>query len=135
MTDESRRANVAIEVARADRAMPSARILLESGEPADAVSRAYYAALHCARALLLTEGTEPQTHRGVLRLLSRDFVPTGRLSADAAAALSKLEKQRLEADYSAELVFTDAEAAREVEEASAFIDAATTVLRSGGWLD
>jgi uncharacterized protein (UPF0332 family) len=135
MTDENRRANVAIEIARADRAMRSARILLGSGEPADAVSRAYYAALHYARALLLTEGTEPQTHRGVLRLLSRDFVRTGRLPAGEAAALSKLEKQRLEADYSAELVFTNEEAALELQAAESFIDAAMALLRRDGWVE
>jgi hypothetical protein len=135
VTHENQRANIAVEIARADRAFRSAQILCDAGEAADAVSRAYYAALHYARALLLTQATEPQTHRGVLRLISRDFVRTGQLAPDVAAALSKLEKQRLEADYSAELVFTETEAAVELEAAKTFIDAVTTLLRRGGWVE
>ncbi len=134
MTDENQRANIAVEIARAERALRSARLLCDAGEAADAVSRAYYAALHYARALLLTRATEPRTHRGVLRLISRDFVRTGQLSPDTAAALSKLEKQRLEADYSAELVFTDAEATTELAAATSFIDAVTGILRRDGWI-
>jgi uncharacterized protein (UPF0332 family) len=57
---------------------------------ADAVSRAYYGALHFARALLATIDEEPKTHGGVLRLLSRDFVRTGQLEPEIAQLLSAL---------------------------------------------
>ncbi len=39
-----------------------ARDLVQRGEWDDAVSRAYYAAFHAARAALLTEGQRGETH-------------------------------------------------------------------------
>ena len=45
MTDENRRRNVADELARAEQALQAARALLDLGLHADAVSRAYDAAV------------------------------------------------------------------------------------------
>jgi uncharacterized protein (UPF0332 family) len=100
---------------------------------ADSVSRAYYGALHFARALLITSGEEPKTHAGVLRLISRDFVRTQKLAPDLAHILSALEKQRSDADYTSEMVFTDASAREDVERARRFIDAVRGLLESEGW--
>ncbi len=58
MTEDQTRRSIAAEVARGDDALKSADLLLGAGQLADAVSRAYYAALHYGRALLLTFGEE-----------------------------------------------------------------------------
>lgn len=70
MTADQRRAAVAAEVARGKEALEAAEILLAAGKYADAISRAYYAAYHHARALLVTVGEEPRTHGGLDRLRS-----------------------------------------------------------------
>ena len=62
------------------------------------MSRAYYAALHYARALLLLKEEEPKTHEGVLRRLSFYFVRTGVLSLEEGKVFSRLHKLREEAD-------------------------------------
>ena len=49
---------------RAERALNSARILLENNELEDAVSRAYYVMFHVAKALLFSKNLIPKTHRG-----------------------------------------------------------------------
>jgi uncharacterized protein (UPF0332 family) len=134
VTDESRRANLAAEVARAVECLESAEILLAAGKHADAVSRAYYSALHWARALLLTGGEEARSHAGVTRLLHRDLVRTGRLDPDVARLFSRLQQLRQDADYTAEFVFTAAGAADEVAGARRFAEAAATLLRREGWL-
>lgn len=74
MTDESKRENILVEVRRAEDSLEAAKILLAAGKLADAVSRAYYACFHYARAMLLTEGHEARSHGGVERMLHRDFV-------------------------------------------------------------
>jgi uncharacterized protein (UPF0332 family) len=106
---------IEIECRRGRESFKSSEILLQSGLYADAVSRAYYGALHLARALLMTTSEEPKTHSGVLRLVSRDFVRTGKLAPELAQLLSGLEKQRSDADYTAEVVFTAGSAAEDVE--------------------
>src|SRR5690606_23623181 len=96
----------------------------------DACSRAYYAALHAARALLLTEGAEPVTHTGVQRMLGRDFVRTGRLAPEFSRVLSNAEKLRLDADYTSEIVITESDAAQAVGDAERFTDVALGLLRA-----
>lgn len=56
---------------RASATTRSAHALLSLGLPNDAVSRAYYAAFHDARALLVHDGVQPKTHRGVVALPSQ----------------------------------------------------------------
>jgi uncharacterized protein len=114
VTDDQTRDNIAAEVARGKDALESAEILLGAGKFADSVSRAYYAAYHYARALLLTAGEEPRTHGGLDRLLQRDFVRAGKMDARDARLLSRLMTFRQNADYTAEYVFTDVTAREEV---------------------
>ncbi len=134
MTEDQKRDNIAAEVARGDGALKSAELLLGAGQLADAVSRAYYAAYHYARALLLTVGEEPRTHGGVERLLQRDFVRTGRLTPEVAATLSRLMTLRQNADYVVEYVFTVAMATDQVDTARGFLAAARALLTAEGWL-
>lgn len=98
------------------------------------MSRAYYGAFHYARALLLTLGEEPVTHAGVERLLHRDFVRAGTLDPDIARLFGRLQKTRVEADYTSEILFTQHGADEEVDGARQFVAAAKAVLTKGGWL-
>lgn len=135
MTNENRRANIAIEIARGDESMRSAELLLAANMLADAVSRAYYGAFHYARALLLMFGEEPVTHVGVERLLHRDIVRPGILDADIARQFGRLQKMRLDADYTSEFVFTAQGANEDVEAARQFIETSRRILRDRGWLE
>jgi uncharacterized protein (UPF0332 family) len=128
VTEDNRLKNIAIETARGDDSLESARILLAAGKYADSVSRAYYGAFHYARALLLSDGEEAQTHGGLTRLLHRDFVRAGKLNADIARLFSRLQNFRQDADYSAEIVFTLNAAAEELAAAEQFIQAAREIL-------
>ncbi len=134
MTRDNRRKNIAAEVRRGNESLDSARLLLAAGKHADAVSRAYYAAFHYARALLLTLGEETRTHGGLSRLLQRDFVREGALDPEVAALFSRLQKFRQDADYTAEFLFTVAAATSEVVAAERFVQVAGDLLRAGDWL-
>ncbi len=134
MTSDNRRANISAELRRADEALAAARVLAAARLYADAISRAYYAAFHHARALLLAEGIEPRSHAGVERLLHRDLVRTGRFDADVARLLSRLMKYRQEADYTADYAFTEAAAMEEIQAAETFAAAARLRLQTEGWI-
>jgi uncharacterized protein (UPF0332 family) len=134
VTGDSKKQNIAIERERGDGSLRSAEVLLREALYADAVSRAYYAAFHYARALLLTLGEEPVTHAGVERLLHRDLVRNGTLAPDIARILGRLMKNRLDADYTSEVVFTREAAQDEIDAARRFVDVANAHLAAGGWV-
>lgn len=135
MTDENRRVQVAAEVVRAEEAHRATHELLRLGLLNDAVSRAYYSALHYAMALLLTEGIEPQTHRGVGSMLGQHFIVPRKLPVDRAKDLARLEQFRSEADYNRFFVLSPEGAAEEAAVADRFRAAARDYLQGGGWLD
>ena len=97
------------------------------------MSRAYYGAFHYARALLLTLGEEPVTHAAVERLLHRDLVRAAALDPDVARLVGRLQKSRIDADDTSEIVFTRHGAEDEVEAVRRVVEAAKAVLAKGGW--
>ncbi len=132
MTNENRAVHVAAEIERALLALRAAEALAGLGLWSDAVSRAYYAALHYAVALLLTEGIEPKTHGGVGSMLGLHFVRTGKLPPEAGGELARLEQFRTEADYNRFFVFTEHSAQAELAVARTFCDRAAAFLQSAG---
>ncbi len=76
-----------------------AKNLFESGHYNDAVSRAYYCAFHAAKAMLLTEGLEANTHQGVVNLFGLHFAKTEKLDKKLGRFLAKLKDDRENGDY------------------------------------
>lgn len=99
MTEQNRRENARAEAALGDDALRAAEALVAAGLPNDAISRAYYAAFHYARALLLAKGLDPKSHRGVLALLSQHWEHATGLPREAMAAIARLQTFRGLADY------------------------------------
>ena len=66
---------------KARQALSDARYLQADARADAAISRAYYAALHAARAALLPPGEAPRTHHGVPTRFALHFVATGRVEA------------------------------------------------------
>jgi hypothetical protein len=99
VTGENRRLAAAEELARADEELAAARTLLDAGLFRPAMTRAYYAVFHAARALLFHEALEPRSHEGVLHLLNVHWIKGGRLETRWNRVLARLQKFREEADY------------------------------------
>lgn len=106
MTTENKNENVEEELRRGKESLEAAEVLAERGLLSDAISRLYYFAFHSARALLYTQGLEPKSHEGLLRLIGMHFVKTGTLSPQDSHILTRLQKYRSEADYNAAYAFT-----------------------------
>lgn len=134
MTLDNQKRNIAEEIAKGDDLLDTAEILHRARKYADAVSRAYYAVFHYAAALLLTAGLQAKSHGGLARLLQSHFVKPGTLSPSAGTTFVKLMALRLDADYSAVIVFTDATARTELDAAIAFTNEVRAVLVGGGWV-
>ena len=76
-----------------------ARATFEQRRYRTSVNRAYYAALHAVRAILILEGVNPETHDGAVTLLSLRFVKTGVLSVDVIKKFKVLLSRRTDVDY------------------------------------
>ena len=64
-----------------------------------AINRAYYAVLNAARALLILEGVNPETHEGVITILSLRFVKPELLSVEVVKKYKSLLSRRTDIDY------------------------------------
>lgn len=130
MTAENRRRNALDELARADMCLREARQLQSAALPYGAASRAYYGVFHAARALLFSIGLEASSHKGVVSTVGEHFVRPGRLSAHMGRLVSRMQRDREDADYATGAVFTIEETARMIGDADAFLEEARRLIDS-----
>lgn len=74
--------------------------LFRDGDYEDAVSRAYYAMYHAARAALSTMSVFPKTHEGVVTEFGRRFVLTGIFPRELGKNLADAKAARETYEYS-----------------------------------
>lgn len=106
---------------RAQHDLDVARSLLEDEFLPDAVNRAYFTAYRSARAYLVRQGLEPRTHSGTIQQFGEHGVQPGDFDPAMGKIISRLEQERIRADYVADPDFTSAEAERLVEDADRFL--------------
>lgn len=133
MNDINKKLNITVEWEKAKEAFKETAVLLDQNLPNGAISRAYYAALHAGRALLLTEGLEIRSHQALGRLFSLHFVKTNKFDVRFSRIISKAQKYREEADYSSEFVFTLEDAKERLQEVSEFFSAVEAYLKETGY--
>ena len=113
------------EIASAGRALDDAELLASNERVESAISRAYYAIFHAARAALYANDSHPITHRGVKTEFGRLLVKPGVVEKEYNTILQEARDQRQVADYEAgELdLLPSIELARDiVAKAKKFID-------------
>lgn len=99
MTAESSRKFVEVSLLRAEKALKSAKLLMEHGQLEDTASRAYYAMFHAAKAILFTKAVKAKTHRGTISQFGKHLVKKGSLSEEYADMLRKAFDLRQKSDY------------------------------------
>lgn len=134
MNEENKKANIREEIDRANEAMKAADLLFENGFVRDAVSKLYYSLLYSIRGLLLTEGLEPKSQEGALRLFGLHFVKPGAFQARDSHLLSKLMKFREEADYNPSYTFASEDFSEFKSEAEGLIQKIITYLTNRHYL-
>lgn len=127
MTSENRAENTRLELERAAEALAAARVLLGANLHRDAASRAYYAAFHGVRALLLTRGIQAKSHSGAMSLFNREFVRTGRLPPTWNARIGNLAQMRHTADYASGIELDESDGAAAIESAAELVRIADEV--------
>lgn len=128
MTDTSR-PEIQANLERAESSIQAANILLESGYPDIAASRADYSAFYAASALLISEGFKPKTHKGVLRTLNSEFIRTERLDQQLGQEIQWLSELRNLGDYGELRHVLREDAEKAISIATDFLEQALTLLQ------
>ena len=113
---------VLAEWQRAGQALRAAEVLADAGYPADALSRAYYATLHAAKAALSVHHVVTASHAAVRRMFGLHLIRTGEIEKEWASHLGEILDDRLAADYDVEAEFTSEEAGQACQRARVFLD-------------
>jgi uncharacterized protein (UPF0332 family) len=119
---------------KAERALASARLLLDAGDVDGACNRAYYAMFDAARARLLASGFADvetiKTHSGLITAFSLHLVKAGAVSIDLGKSLNRIADIRLIADYTADEV-SQLDAADAVSQAVVFVETMRKAIKDG----
>jgi uncharacterized protein (UPF0332 family) len=115
-------------LAKSERAIRSARLLLEDSDPDASASRLYYAMFYVAEALLDALGLSFSSHHAVHAAYGKHFALTGVLDPRFHRALLNAFHQRQLGDYA-----TEAHVAAEVLEAL-LVDAEDFLTAARAWL-
>ena len=101
--------------------LEAAKYLLDGGFLEGAISRAYYAAFHAARAVLLLLGERPRTHEGTLQLFGLRVVKPGLIETKYARSFRLLFQNRQTADYTVLTSIEEQETKEMIQAADAFL--------------
>lgn len=116
-------------LSRAHQELAVVRVLIAEGFPAQAVSRAYYAAFYAAETALLVLGEARSKHSGVISAFHRLVVHDGGLDPEIGRLLQTLFSRRGQADYSVRPV-PEREAPDALDDATRVVGAVETWVAS-----
>lgn len=98
-----------------------AKILLKKGGYRDAISRAYYAMFYASRAVLLANGEDPHSHKGVKIFLHKFCAEHENIGPNFARMFSLVQEARLDADYKEKVTITKNDAQETIDLTAAFL--------------
>ena len=130
MEADAVRAVSALRFAHAEECLADSHRLLEAGSWRSAVNRAYYAAFHAMRAVLVLDGIDMKHHSGIISEFRRLYIKTGRFDAQYSRTISELFNSRTGSDYDDYFLLTQEEALAMTESASLFVKAVGQYLAS-----
>ncbi|MBD5268342.1 MAG: HEPN domain-containing protein [Bacteroides sp.] len=99
LKSEERNTIVAYRLEKANSTIQQVKDIGNLGYWSLAASRLYYAVYYACVALLIHNGIEASTHRGVIRMVGDKFVRTGILTPDDSKLIGRLFTMRQTGDY------------------------------------
>ncbi len=88
-----------IRMKKAYEFLQDAKANSKDGRYNTSVNRSYYAALNAVRAILILEGANPETHEGVITMLSLRFIKSKLLPVEIIKSFKTLLSRRTDVDY------------------------------------
>lgn len=113
---------------KADQALRAATILLDAGDAESAMGRAYYGMFHTAQAVLREKELRFRKHGSVHAAYGQHFAKTGDLDPKFHRWLLAAFNARIKTEYDIDPAIDRAAAARTIEQAREFLEAARRYL-------
>ena len=107
---------------RAQESLGAAWLCQGGGFYADAISRAYYAVLHAAKAALQLYDIDARTHEGVKDVFGESIAVAGLIERHWSREINSLGVLRRAADYNVTRNFSEPDARLACERAEAFVN-------------
>lgn len=99
LSENERRIIVNREIEKSKRTFEDVLFCAQEGKWEAAANRLYYALFHAMAALLVSDGHQVKSHRGILAMFGEHYVRTEIFSKQDGALLSELVIMRDNADY------------------------------------
>ncbi len=128
MTNEEKKAYIAYRIGKAEETWKETNLLAENKLWNTCANRLYYAAFYAVIALLLQEGYETQTHKGVKILFSQHFIKTNRIDSTYSDLYNELFDKRQAGDYADLLDWTEDDILPLIAPTKDFIDTIKTLI-------
>ena len=126
---------VLAEWTRARQSLHAVELLTRDDCYADAISRAYYAILHAAKAALCVHDVAAESHAAVRRMFGLHLIRSREIEPEWSAYLIESLDDRLAADYDAEASFSREDARQECRRARQFVGRIRRYLLKKGLTD
>lgn len=97
--------------------LKEAEILLSAGEYKGAANRAYYAAFHAMRAVLILDEFDSKKHSGIIAKFREIYLKTDLFDKEISDSISSLFRIRTASDYDDFYVVSKSDAAAQYEKA------------------
>jgi uncharacterized protein (UPF0332 family) len=120
------------EIRRSKKSTRAAERLFEDGFLEDAISRSYYAILHAAKAVLLFENVQVDSHEAVKRLFGLHLIKMSKIDSKYSKILREQQDDRYLADYDVAFSPESERVQRRIEDAKDFLEAMLKYLQERG---
>lgn len=88
-----------VRIEHAKGCLKEAEVLLSAGEYKGAANRAYYAAFHSLRSVLILDGFDSKKHSGIIAKFRELYLKTDLFNKSVSDAISSLFRVRTASDY------------------------------------
>ncbi len=113
---------------RAKETLEEAELMMSSNHLFGAANRLYYACFYAVSALLVRHEFASSKHSGVMSLLNRNFVKTGKISVEYGKFYSRMFDHRSKSDYADMLAEPDV-VSEDLKTAKDFIEAIQQLIK------
>jgi len=108
-------------ISHSEDCLREAKLLLNADEYKGAANRAYYAAFHSLRAVLILDEFDSKKHSGIIAKFRENYLKTGLFNKEISDFISSLFRVRSASDYDDFYVVSKNEASSQVEKAEQII--------------
>ncbi|MBQ6885461.1 MAG: HEPN domain-containing protein [Clostridia bacterium] len=117
-------------IAHAEDCLREAQLLLDGDEYKGTANRAYYAAFHALRAVLILDEFDSKKHSGIIAKFRENYLKTELFNKDVSDYISSLFRVRTASDYDDFYIISKEESIEQLKKAEKIVEQIQEYLRT-----